>query len=88
MSQTALATAAKAASTSHRKSRGSPAEKRYLTAPQLRKRYGDVSHMWLERRLQNDPTFPRPHFFGRFRFFAVDEIEAWERTCARAKGAA
>jgi hypothetical protein len=89
--QTALANKVapkKATTTSHRpdKPQGPP-DKRYLTAPQLRTRYGGVSHMWIVRRLELDPLFPRPYLFGRFRFFALDEIEAWERTCARAGAA-
>jgi hypothetical protein len=36
----------------------------YLTAAQLRERYGGVSHMWIERRLKSDPAFPRPKKFG------------------------
>ena len=35
--------------------------------------------MWIERRIKTDPTFPRPQIFGRLRFFALAEIEAWER---------
>jgi predicted DNA-binding transcriptional regulator AlpA len=64
----------------------SRAEKTYLTAMQLRKRYGGRSHMWIERRLLSDPTFPRPAYFGRFRFWALDEIEAWERAAIAARG--
>lgn len=33
-----------------------PAEERYLTAAQVRKRYGGVSDMWLWRRLNPDRT--------------------------------
>jgi predicted DNA-binding transcriptional regulator AlpA len=60
-------------------------EKRYLTTAQLRERYGSVSHMWIERRLQKDPTFPRPVKLGgsALRMFDLNQIEAWERTCAR-----
>ena len=58
----------------------------YLTAKQLRARYGGRSHMWIERRLLSDPTFPRPAYFGRFRFWALDEIEAWERAAIAARG--
>jgi predicted DNA-binding transcriptional regulator AlpA len=62
------------------------AEKRYLTAAQLRERYGGRSHMWIERRLLSDSTFPRPAYFGRFRFWALDEIEMWERAAIAARG--
>jgi predicted DNA-binding transcriptional regulator AlpA len=56
----------------------------YLTAAQLRERYGGVSHMWIERRLKSDPAFPRPKKFGgsALRMFALDEIEAYERACS------
>jgi len=58
-------------------------EKRYLTTGQLRERYGGRSHMWVERKLKNDPRFPKPiKLGGRWRFFDLDEIEAYERACA------
>jgi predicted DNA-binding transcriptional regulator AlpA len=59
--------------------------KSYLTAKQLRGRYGNRSHMWIERRLTEDPNFPRPVYFGRFRFWALDEIEQWERAAIVAR---
>ncbi len=62
-----------------------PAAKSYLTAKQLRRRYGNRSHMWIERRLRGDPTFPRPVYFGRFRFWALDELERWERAAVVAR---
>lgn len=51
----------------------------FLNARMLRERYG-VSHMWIARRLRDDPTFPAPVYFGRLRYWRVDEIEAWERS--------
>jgi len=62
-------------------------EKRYLTAAQLRERYGSVSHMWIERRLKSDPTFPRPVKLGGsgLRMFDLEQIEVWERACAAGK---
>ena len=50
----------------------------YLRAKQLRARYGSVSHMWIERRLQDDPAFPKPVKMGRLRFWRLSELEAWE----------
>jgi hypothetical protein len=50
----------------------------YLGAAQLRARYGGVSHMWIERKLQGDPAFPRPKYFGRMRFWAIAELETYE----------
>lgn len=56
----------------------------YLTAAQLRVRYGGVSHMFVERKLKNDPTFPRfVTFNSMHRFWRLDEIEAYERACAK-----
>jgi hypothetical protein len=55
-------------------------DKRYLTSRQLRDRYGGRSHMWISRRLKADPKFPRPKYFGRYQYFDLDEIEAYERT--------
>jgi hypothetical protein len=58
-------------------------QKRYLTAAQLRARYGGVSHMWIERRLKDEPRFPHPQKFGRLRFWELAQIEAYERAAAR-----
>ncbi len=54
----------------------------YISAPQVCDRYGGRSHMWLERKLQTDPNFPRPKYFGRLRFFTISELEDYERNCA------
>jgi predicted DNA-binding transcriptional regulator AlpA len=54
-------------------------KKTWLTAAQVRARYGGVSHMWLVRRLADDPNFPRAVKLGRLRFFDEAELEAWER---------
>jgi predicted DNA-binding transcriptional regulator AlpA len=58
----------------------------YLTAPQVCQRYGGVSHMWLQRVLDSDPTFPRPAKFGHkknsWRFFKISELVEWERAQA------
>ena len=48
----------------------------YLTAAQLRTRYGGVSHMWIERKLQNDASFPKPVTFGDGSFASGD----WTRS--------
>jgi hypothetical protein len=50
----------------------------YLKTRQVQRRYGGCSHMFIERRLANDPTFPRPVFFGRIRFWKLSELERWE----------
>jgi len=51
----------------------------YVTTRQLRNRYGGVSHMWIERRLADDPAFPKPVYFGARRFWPRAAIENWER---------
>ena len=56
-------------------------QKRFLTTAQLRERWGGVSHMFIERRLESDPNFPRPLKLGqRIRFYDLADIERWERT--------
>jgi hypothetical protein len=51
----------------------------FIGMAQLRKRWGNCSHMFIERKLKNDPTFPKPYHPGRRRLFALDEIEAYEQ---------
>jgi hypothetical protein len=58
--------------------------KRYLTSVQLRDRYGGRSEMWVERIMQRDAKFPRHIYIGRLRFWALDEIEAYERAAVAA----
>jgi hypothetical protein len=54
-------------------------DKKFIGSSRLRERYNNVSHMWIVRQLANDPTFPRPVKIGRLRFWALDELEAYER---------
>jgi len=58
-----------------------PKSKRYLTVAELRHRWGNVSQMFIERRLQYDPDFPKPMKFpgGRLRLFDEEAIENYER---------
>jgi|NGEPerStandDraft_6_1074524.scaffolds.fasta_scaffold408591_1 predicted DNA-binding transcriptional regulator AlpA len=60
----------------------------YITARQLRHRYGDVSHMWIERRIADDPDFPKPVYFGPRRHWLLAALETWERVKAAKNGAA
>jgi predicted DNA-binding transcriptional regulator AlpA len=62
-------------------------ERRFLKMGQLRERWGGVSHMFIERRMHEDPTFPKPIRLGKslVRFWAVDEIESYERKSVRGK---
>ena len=48
----------------------------YITTRQLRHRYGGVSHMWIERRLVDDPEFPKPVYFGARRFWALTLLKS------------
>jgi hypothetical protein len=59
-----------------------PASAVYISAPQVCDRYGGRSHMWLERKLQDDPKFPKPRYFGRLRFFKISELQKYERAAA------
>jgi predicted DNA-binding transcriptional regulator AlpA len=56
------------------------ADDQYLTAKQVRARYGDVSNTWLFRRMR-DAGFPQPasRFGGRSRFWLLSELLAWEQ---------
>ena len=54
----------------------------YLTSRQTRDRYGNVSLMWLHRRLNDDSGFPRPVYMGRRRFWRASDLIALERAQA------
>lgn len=57
----------------------SKSDSEFLTASQVRQRYGNASRMWLFRRLAKD-GFPQPVLFGgRNRFFKLADLEVWER---------
>lgn len=50
----------------------------YLPARRVWERYG-VSQMTLWRWLHDaDMGFPRPVYLGRFRYWRIAELEAWE----------
>ena len=59
-----------------------PKKKRYLTCRQVQERYGNVSHMWVERRLDDDADFPRCIKFKRLRMWDEEALDAWDRICA------
>jgi hypothetical protein len=48
----------------------------------VRARYGDVSAMWIERRLKDDPDFPRPIYIRSRRYWRVSDLVAWDHVCA------
>jgi hypothetical protein len=49
-----------------------------IPAAAVRKRYGGVSAMWIARRLTGDPTFPKPIFIAKRRFWRLAQLVAWE----------
>lgn len=58
------------------------ADSEYLTAAQVRARYGGANDMWLHRRIR-DYGFPAPvRFGGKLRFFRRADVESWERETA------
>ena len=62
---------------------------RYLTIGQVKRRYGDVSAMWVWRRMR-DHGFPKPVHFGgptSARHWLLADIENWERERGRQNGA-
>ncbi len=60
-----------------------PEQATFVKMADLRVRYGGVSHMWVERRLKSDATFPRPALLvGKRRFWRLNDLEAWERSAA------
>jgi len=50
---------------------------RLLPSPRVRAFFGGVSAMWLERRLADDPSFPRPRYISGKRYWEVEELAAW-----------
>jgi hypothetical protein len=64
-----------------------PQLKAYITSIQLRERYGHRSEMWVTRIMATDPNFPRPIKIGRFRFWELAALEAYERSLIK-RGAA
>ena len=50
----------------------------YLTAPQVRQRFGGKSDMWLWRILRDEPRFPRPVVIRNQRYFPLSELVAFE----------
>jgi hypothetical protein len=55
---------------------------RFLTAVQVRQRYGHKSEMWLERMLKKDPKFPGFIRVGRARLWDIRALEQYEKHLA------
>jgi predicted DNA-binding transcriptional regulator AlpA len=57
----------------------------FITAAQLRERFGGMSHMFIERLLKRDPNFPRPVTLAgsMFRFWKLDDVIEWERRAVK-----
>jgi hypothetical protein len=54
-----------------------PLGARLLPSPRVRAFFGGVSAMWLERRLADDSSFPRPRYISGKRYWEVEELAAW-----------
>ena len=62
-----------------------PAEDAFLPARRVWERYGVTSmtlHRWLADERLN---FPKPVYFGRFRYWPLADLEAWERSAPRTR---
>lgn len=61
----------------------------YLTAKQVKARYGGLSDMSLWRWLRDAKSeFPSPIMAGRKRLWLLRDLEKWERSRASSKAAA
>ncbi len=65
-----------------------PPDAIWISARQVCQRYGGRSNMWLVRKIQNDPKFPKPAYFGRLQFFRVETLETYDRTVIARSSAA
>jgi hypothetical protein len=52
---------------------------RFIGIRDVQRRYGNVSHMTIERRLTSDPAFPKPIRFGHQRMWRIADLERYER---------
>jgi hypothetical protein len=62
-----------------------PPDAIWISARQVCQRYGGRSHMWLDRKLRNNPDFPRPAYDGRIRIFRVAELDDYDRALIAAR---
>ena len=56
-----------------------PKQHTFLPSRGVKRRYGNCSDMTIWR-WQNDPAmnFPKPYYFGRLKYWRVDELEAFD----------
>jgi hypothetical protein len=54
-------------------------KKKFIGMVELRERWNDCSHMFIENKIRNDPNFPSVYRIGRHRFFDEEELEKYER---------
>jgi hypothetical protein len=63
--------------TLHQFPRPPPLGARLLPTPLVRAFFGNVSTMWIERRLVDDVAFPRPRYIAGKRYWEAEELAAW-----------
>ena len=56
----------------------SKASEVFLSSTNVRRRYGDVSDMWIWRRLSDDSGFPTPLIIAGRRYWKMSELICWE----------
>ena len=57
-----------------------PADDVYLSARQVRTRYGNVSEQALWRWLRDEKlNFPKPIYINQFRYWKLADLMSWER---------
>jgi predicted DNA-binding transcriptional regulator AlpA len=52
---------------------------RLLRIADMRQCFGNCSDMWIERRLKDDPNFPRPIYIRKRRFWSNNGVLAYKR---------
>ena len=56
------------------------ADEIYFSAAQVRKRYANVSDMWIWRRLHDESGFPKPIVMNKRRYWRHSELVEWEKS--------
>jgi hypothetical protein len=59
-----------------------PVDAVWITSKQLRARYGNLSEMWLWRKLRDDADFPQPRYNGHLKLFSVAALDAYDKKMA------